>query len=55
MDHVTDAIGSLTPDQFLELVEDVRLAAFILDAWNSNSSNKQPHNDIEFRTMCRML
>ena len=55
IDHITDAIGSLTLDQFLELIKDVRLTAFILDAWNSNSSNKQPHNDIKFRTMCRML
>ena len=55
MDHITDAISPLTPDQFLELVEDVRLAAFTLDAWNGNGPDKQPHNDIEFRTMCRML
>ena len=55
MDYITDAISSLTLDQFLELVKDVRLAAFILDVWNGNSSNKQPYNDIEFRTMCYIL
>jgi len=55
MDYITDAISSLTPDQFLELVKDVRLAAFILDVWNGNNPNKQPHNDIEFRIMCYML
>ena len=31
MDYITDAIGSLILDQFLELVKDVHLAAFILD------------------------
>jgi len=40
MDYVTDAIGSLTLDQFLELVKDVCLAAFTLDVWNGNSPNK---------------
>jgi hypothetical protein len=54
-DEITDIISSLTPDQFLELVEDIRLTAFTLDAWNGDRSDKQPHNDIEFRTMCRML
>ena len=55
MDYVINTIGSFTLDQFLELVEDVYLAAFTLDAWNGNSPNKQPHNDIEFQTMCCML
>ena len=31
MDHVTNTISSLILDQFLELIEDVRLAAFTLD------------------------
>jgi hypothetical protein len=55
IDYITNTISSLIPDQFLELIKDVRLAAFILDAWNSNSSNKQPYNDIKFRTICRIL
>ena len=55
IDHVTDTIGSLILDQFLELIKDVCLAAFILDVWNGNSSNKQPHNDIKFRTIYYIL
>jgi hypothetical protein len=31
-DHISTVIGQLTPNQFMELVEDVRLAAFTLDA-----------------------
>jgi hypothetical protein len=43
-------IASLKPPEFLQLVEDVRLAAFTLDAWNGKH-----HTDTEFTTMCRML
>lgn len=50
IDTVTDIIRCLSPHQFNELVEDVRLAAFTLDAWRGAT-----HQDIEFRTMCRML
>ena len=31
MDHITNAISSLTLDQFLELIKDIYLAAFVLD------------------------
>ena len=55
MDHITNTISSLTPDQFLELVEDVHLAAFTLNAWNGNNPNKQLHNNIEFHIMYYML
>jgi len=44
------AIKDLTPEQFHALIEDVRTAAFTLDAWQGTQ-----HADIEFRTMCRML
>lgn len=47
-DKVAEKIGSLTQEQFHELVEDVRIAAFTLTAWRDGS-------DIEYRTMCRML
>lgn len=49
-DYVNSMIRHLTPFQYLELVEDVRLCAFTLDAWNGKG-----HEDIEFKTMCRML
>ena len=55
IDYITDIISSLTLDQFLELIKDIRLVAFILDAWNGNNPNKQPHNNIEFRIMYRIL
>lgn len=54
-DYINEIISSLKPPQFLQLVEDVRLAAFTLNAWNGDGLDKQPHNDTEFRTMCRML
>jgi hypothetical protein len=49
-DKIGTVISSLKPSEFLQLVEDVRLAAFTLDAWNGKH-----HTDIEFTTMCRML
>lgn len=49
-DHISTVICQLTANQFMELVEDVRLAAFTLDAWRGDK-----HTDVEFRTMCRML
>jgi hypothetical protein len=48
MDVVSEKIQFLTPAQFCELVEDVRIAAFTLQAWRDGT-------DIEYRTMCRML
>ncbi len=50
MEELPNVIAHLTPDQFIELVEEVRIAAFTLNAWDGTS-----HADIEFRTMCRML
>jgi hypothetical protein len=43
-------ICSLTPSQFDEIVTDVRHSAFDLAAWDGEG-----HEDIEFRTMCRMV
>lgn len=54
-DSINDLIRSLKPAEFLQLVDDVCIAAFTLDAWNGNRHDMQPHRDIEFRTMCRML
>ena len=48
--EITDMISTLTPDQYFDLVEDIRSTAFTLDAWNGKG-----HQDIEFRTMCRLL
>jgi hypothetical protein len=50
MDVVSEKIQFLTPAQFCELVEDVRVAAFTLQAWRNGT-------DIEYRTMymCRIL
>ena len=50
VDSITEAIGGLTPAQFVGLVEDVRVTAFTKAAWRGDG-----HMDIEFRTMCRML
>jgi len=49
-DDVGAAIERLTPSQFNELVEDVRVRAFTLSAWEGEG-----HDDVEFRTMCRLL
>ena len=49
-EHIDEAISRLTTGEFLELVEEIRLTAFTLDAWNGNG-----HTDPEFKTMCRML
>jgi hypothetical protein len=53
MDEITDMVGQLSPSQFIELVDDVRQNAFTLEAWNGTGPLK--HDDIEYRTMCRML
>ena len=50
VDSITEAIGGLTPAQFVGLVEDVRVTAFTRAAWRGDG-----HKDVEFRTMCRML
>jgi hypothetical protein len=49
IEFVNDAIGLLSPDQFLQLVEDVRVVALTGEAWSIDRP------DVEFRTMCRML
>jgi hypothetical protein len=54
-EEIDEVICSLTPDEFLKLVEEVRLRAFTLDAWQGKGPDKKEHNDTEFRTMCRML
>jgi hypothetical protein len=46
---LVDAIGVLTPEQFLELAEDVRGVAFTYGAWSSNGP------DVTFRSQCRLL
>ena|SRR2546423_4001391 len=33
MEELSDAIENLTPGQFVELIKDVRITAFTLDAW----------------------
>lgn len=48
MDIVSARIETLTPGQFYDVVEDVRMAAFIPEAWSDGT-------DIEYRNMCRML
>lgn len=50
MDVASNTIQHLMSGQFAELIEDVRLSAFTLQAWHGNT-----HKDVEFRTMCRML
>ena len=43
------AIKALSPDAFLEVVEEVRSLVFTSDAWSSADA------DVDFRTMCRYL
>lgn len=47
---IDEAIKSLQPDQFAELVSDVRETGCALLAWGGST-----HQDPEFTTMCRML
>jgi len=49
VEEVEEAIQGLHASQFLDLVEEIRLAAFTRDAWLG------PHVDVEYRTMCRFL
>jgi hypothetical protein len=49
-DGMNKHIARLTPVQYLELVEDVRVSAFTKAAWDGVG-----HADPEFQTMCRML
>jgi hypothetical protein len=55
MDYIINTISSLTLNQFLKFIENICLAIFILDAWNSNSSIKQLYNDIKFWTIYCIL
>ena len=50
IEDTTRAIGCLTPEQFLNIVDEIQRDAFSRDAWTGVK-----HNDVEFRTMCRML
>ena len=50
IEDTTRAIGCLTPEQFLDIVDEIQRDAFSRDAWTGAK-----HNDVEFRTMCRML
>jgi hypothetical protein len=43
-------IAKLSPKDFNDLVEDVRVSAFTLDAWNGAG-----HADVEFTNMCRLV
>ena len=47
---IDEAIGALTPGQFARLVEDIRKTAFTASSWKGIG-----HEDVEFRTMCRLL
>ena len=49
IEEIDEAIQSLTASQFLEVVEEVRIAAFTRDAWLA------PDVDVDYRTMCRFL
>jgi len=45
-----DIVARLSPSMFSEIIEEIRLQAFTLDAWEGAR-----HKDVEFRSMCRML
>ena len=46
--NVTWAISCLTPEQFLEIVEDIQSTAFTIKAWSGMDSNRHMHSNIEF-------
>lgn len=48
-EEIDEAMQSLSVSQFLEIVEEIRIAAFTRDAWLSTDV------DTNFRTMCRYL
>ena len=49
-DAVGEVVSGLSTDQFNHCIDQVRLVAFTMDAWNGTG-----HQDVEFKTMCRML
>jgi hypothetical protein len=49
VEEMEDIVQGLTASQFLEIVEEIRVAAFTRDAWLA------PDVDINYRTMCRFL
>jgi hypothetical protein len=53
--HIDAIINALDPATYLQLIDDVRCTAFTLNAWKGLDSTGEPIEDIEFRTMCRML
>ena len=55
IEHAAAAVSRLGPRDFLNLVEDIRITAFTLDAWDGRRHDGCSHGDVEFRTMCRML
>ncbi|KAG5294025.1 hypothetical protein I7I50_04623 [Histoplasma capsulatum G186AR] len=55
-EDIDTIIHQLNPSQYLQLIEDVYTKAFTLDAWTgTDSQTSQSTQDIEFRTMCRLL
>jgi len=49
-EHFDRAIQLLEPNDFEEVLEEIRQTAFTLEAWDGEG-----HADTEFKTMCRML
>jgi hypothetical protein len=50
IEELSDVIKHLTLGQFVELIEDIYITIFTLDAWRGAL-----YADIKFRTMCYML
>jgi hypothetical protein len=48
-EEIDEAVRSLSAAHFLDIVEEIRLAAFTQEAWLA------PGVDVDFRTMCRFL
>ena len=49
IEEMDEAIAGLSVSHFLEIVEEIRVAAFTSDAWLA------PDVDVDYRTMCRFL
>lgn len=49
LEEMDDVVRGLSVSQFLEIVEEIRVAAFTRDAWLA------PDVEVDYRTMCRFL
>jgi hypothetical protein len=54
-DALRNIVETLTAEDFLALVDGIHEAAFTLRAWKGLDARGLEHDDVDHRTMCRML